>query len=127
MEGSVCCALFSLTISFLGKVALNSLRNGVFSCLHAICNVNTATPILTKPNPLLSSPLRLLLPPSRQQEIEEKLIEEETARRVEELVGKRVEEELEKCIQDFHKIKIPERFPERKYNWQADLLRKYRL
>lgn len=38
-----------------------------------------------------------------------------------------VEEELEKCIQDFHKIKIPERFPERKYMWQADLLRKYRL
>lgn len=32
----------------------------------------------------------------RQQEIEEKLIEEETARRVEELVAKRVEEELEK-------------------------------
>uniref|UniRef100_A0A673ASS9 Potassium channel tetramerization domain containing 16b n=1 Tax=Sphaeramia orbicularis TaxID=375764 RepID=A0A673ASS9_9TELE len=38
-----------------------------------------------------------------------------------------VEEELEKCIQDFRKIKIPERFPERKYMWQADLLRKYRL
>lgn len=38
-----------------------------------------------------------------------------------------VEEELEKCIQDFQKIKIPERFPERKYMWQADLLRKYRL
>ncbi|XP_068571830.1 BTB/POZ domain-containing protein KCTD16b [Cebidichthys violaceus] len=38
-----------------------------------------------------------------------------------------VEEELEKCIQDFHKIKIPERFPEKKYMWQADLLRKYRL
>uniref|UniRef100_A0A8C6T976 Potassium channel tetramerization domain containing 16b n=1 Tax=Neogobius melanostomus TaxID=47308 RepID=A0A8C6T976_9GOBI len=38
-----------------------------------------------------------------------------------------VEEELEKCIQDFHKIKIPERFPERKYNWQSDLLRKYRV
>ncbi len=33
---------------------------------------------------------------SRQQEIEERLIEEETARRVEELVAKRVEEELEK-------------------------------
>lgn len=33
---------------------------------------------------------------SRQQEIEEKLIEEETARKVEELVAKRVEEELEK-------------------------------
>ena len=38
-----------------------------------------------------------------------------------------VKEELDKCIQDFHKIKIPERFPERKYMWQADLLRKYRL
>ncbi|XP_064833271.1 BTB/POZ domain-containing protein KCTD16-like isoform X2 [Oncorhynchus masou masou] len=38
-----------------------------------------------------------------------------------------IEEELEKCIQDFRKIKIPERFPERKYMWQADLLRKYRL
>eukprot|EP00066_Takifugu_rubripes_P020112 XP_011609378.1 PREDICTED: BTB/POZ domain-containing protein KCTD16-like [Takifugu rubripes] len=38
-----------------------------------------------------------------------------------------VEEELEKCIEDFRKIKIPERFPERKYMWQADLLRKYRL
>ncbi|KAF0038501.1 hypothetical protein F2P81_008985 [Scophthalmus maximus] len=37
------------------------------------------------------------------------------------------EEELDKCIQDFRKIKIPERFPERKYMWQADLLRKYRL
>ncbi|KAI7789459.1 putative BTB/POZ domain-containing protein KCTD16 [Triplophysa rosa] len=37
------------------------------------------------------------------------------------------EEELEKCIQDFRKIKIPEHFPERKYMWQADLLRKYRL
>lgn len=52
-------------------------------------------------------PVALLSPPSislsllthcssRQQEIEEKLIEEETARRVEELVAKRVEEELEK-------------------------------
>ncbi|XP_061558447.1 BTB/POZ domain-containing protein KCTD16b [Phycodurus eques] len=38
-----------------------------------------------------------------------------------------VEEELDRCIQDFRKIKIPERFPERKYMWQADLLRKYRL
>ena len=36
-----------------------------------------------------------------------------------------IEEELGKCIDDFHKIKIPERFPERKYMWQADLLRKY--
>ncbi|XP_029107232.1 BTB/POZ domain-containing protein KCTD16-like [Scleropages formosus] len=38
-----------------------------------------------------------------------------------------VEQELEKCIQDFRKIKIPERFPERKTMWQSDLLRKYRL
>ncbi|MBN3278609.1 KCD16 protein, partial [Polyodon spathula] len=38
-----------------------------------------------------------------------------------------MEEELEKCIEDFHKIKIPDRFPERKYMWQSDLLRKYRL
>ncbi|XP_075065781.1 BTB/POZ domain-containing protein KCTD16 isoform X1 [Mixophyes fleayi] len=38
-----------------------------------------------------------------------------------------IEEELEKCIQDFMKIKIPERFPERKYSWQSDLLRKYHL
>ncbi|XP_032885232.1 BTB/POZ domain-containing protein KCTD16-like isoform X1 [Amblyraja radiata] len=38
-----------------------------------------------------------------------------------------IEEELEKCIQDFQKIKIPDRFPERKYPWQHDLLRKYQL
>lgn len=42
------------------------------------------------------SPRRVSASSSRQQEIEEKLIEEETARRVEELVAKRVEEELEK-------------------------------
>uniref|UniRef100_UPI00398EAB74 BTB/POZ domain-containing protein KCTD16-like n=1 Tax=Pristiophorus japonicus TaxID=55135 RepID=UPI00398EAB74 len=38
-----------------------------------------------------------------------------------------IEEELEKCIQDFLKIKIPDRFPERKYPWQLELLRKYHL
>ncbi|XP_071773072.1 BTB/POZ domain-containing protein KCTD16-like [Centroberyx gerrardi] len=37
------------------------------------------------------------------------------------------EQELEKCIQDFRRIRIPERFPERKYMWQSELLRKYRL
>ncbi|KAL0973756.1 hypothetical protein UPYG_G00210500 [Umbra pygmaea] len=37
------------------------------------------------------------------------------------------EQELERCIQDFHRIRIPERFPERKYLWQQELLRKYRL
>ncbi|XP_061901848.1 BTB/POZ domain-containing protein KCTD16-like [Entelurus aequoreus] len=37
------------------------------------------------------------------------------------------EQELQKCIQDFHRIRIPDRFPERKYMWQSDLLRKYRL
>ncbi|XP_029297484.1 BTB/POZ domain-containing protein KCTD16-like [Cottoperca gobio] len=36
-------------------------------------------------------------------------------------------QELEKCIQDFRRIRIPERFPERKYMWQSELLRKYRL
>uniref|UniRef100_A0A672GEX5 Potassium channel tetramerization domain containing 16a n=1 Tax=Salarias fasciatus TaxID=181472 RepID=A0A672GEX5_SALFA len=37
------------------------------------------------------------------------------------------EQELEKCIQDFRRIRIPDRFPERKYMWQSELLRKYRL
>ncbi|XP_061755683.1 BTB/POZ domain-containing protein KCTD16-like [Nerophis ophidion] len=37
------------------------------------------------------------------------------------------EQELHKCIQDFHRIRIPDRFPERKYMWQSELLRKYRL
>nr|XP_055034027.1 BTB/POZ domain-containing protein KCTD16a [Misgurnus anguillicaudatus] len=37
------------------------------------------------------------------------------------------EQELEKCIQDFRRIKIPERFPERKYMWQSELLKKYKL
>ncbi|CAG5991589.1 BTB/POZ domain-containing protein KCTD16a [Menidia menidia] len=37
------------------------------------------------------------------------------------------EQELEKCIQDFQRIRIPDRFPERKYIWQSELLRKYRL
>ncbi|XP_061784020.1 BTB/POZ domain-containing protein KCTD16-like [Nerophis lumbriciformis] len=37
------------------------------------------------------------------------------------------EQELQKCIQDFHRIRIPDRFPERKYMWQSELLRKYRL
>ncbi|XP_028815820.1 BTB/POZ domain-containing protein KCTD16a [Denticeps clupeoides] len=38
-----------------------------------------------------------------------------------------VEQELQKCIQDFRRIKIPERFPERKNMWQSELLRKYKL
>lgn len=37
------------------------------------------------------------------------------------------EQELQKCIQDFRRIRIPDRFPERKYMWQSELLRKYRL
>ncbi|KAA8589023.1 BTB/POZ domain-containing protein KCTD16 [Etheostoma spectabile] len=37
------------------------------------------------------------------------------------------EQELEKCIQEFRRIRIPDRFPERKYMWQSELLRKYRL
>ncbi|XP_035264437.1 BTB/POZ domain-containing protein KCTD16-like [Anguilla anguilla] len=38
-----------------------------------------------------------------------------------------IEEELEKCIRDFRRIKIPDQFPERKYVWQSELLRKYHL
>ncbi|KAK2849276.1 hypothetical protein Q5P01_009110 [Channa striata] len=37
------------------------------------------------------------------------------------------EQELERCIQDFRRIRIPDRFPERKYMWQSELLRKYHL
>lgn len=37
------------------------------------------------------------------------------------------EQELENCIQEFRRIKIPERFPERKYMWQSELLKKYQL
>ncbi|KAB5565448.1 hypothetical protein PHYPO_G00241660 [Pangasianodon hypophthalmus] len=37
------------------------------------------------------------------------------------------EQELQKCIQDFRRIRIPERFPDRKNTWQSDLLRKYHL
>ena len=37
------------------------------------------------------------------------------------------EQELEKCIEDFRQIRIPDRFPERKNMWQSELLRKYHL
>ncbi|KAK7922873.1 hypothetical protein WMY93_009775 [Mugilogobius chulae] len=33
------------------------------------------------------------------------------------------EQELEKCIQDFRRIRIPDHFPERKNMWQSELLR----
>ncbi|MBN3310247.1 BTB/POZ domain-containing protein KCTD8-like [Amia ocellicauda] len=38
-----------------------------------------------------------------------------------------VEEEMKQCIQDFQKIKIPAAFPERKRQWQSELLQKYGL
>nr|XP_005892991.1 PREDICTED: BTB/POZ domain-containing protein KCTD8 [Bos mutus] len=38
-----------------------------------------------------------------------------------------VEEEMKKCIQDFKKIHIPDYFPERKRQWQSELLQKYGL
>ncbi|XP_004703201.2 BTB/POZ domain-containing protein KCTD8, partial [Echinops telfairi] len=38
-----------------------------------------------------------------------------------------VEEEMKKCIQDFKKIHIPDYFPERKRQWQCELLQKYGL
>ncbi|KAK1804132.1 hypothetical protein P4O66_020172 [Electrophorus voltai] len=37
------------------------------------------------------------------------------------------EEEMKQCIRDFRKIKIPQAFPERKRQWQSDLLQKYGL
>ncbi|XP_028816136.1 BTB/POZ domain-containing protein KCTD8 [Denticeps clupeoides] len=36
-------------------------------------------------------------------------------------------EEMKQCIRDFHKIKIPTAFPERKRQWQSELLQKYGL
>lgn len=38
-----------------------------------------------------------------------------------------VEEEMKRCIRDFRKIKIPQAFPERKRQWQSELLQKYGL
>ncbi|KAJ8335704.1 hypothetical protein SKAU_G00390460 [Synaphobranchus kaupii] len=38
-----------------------------------------------------------------------------------------VEEEMKQCIQDFQNIKIPQEFPERKRQWQSELLQKYDL
>ncbi|XP_028975105.1 BTB/POZ domain-containing protein KCTD8 isoform X1 [Esox lucius] len=38
-----------------------------------------------------------------------------------------VEEEMKQCIQDFNNIKIPQAFPERKRQWQSELLQKYGL
>ncbi|XP_016305723.1 BTB/POZ domain-containing protein KCTD8 [Sinocyclocheilus anshuiensis] len=38
-----------------------------------------------------------------------------------------VEEEMKQCIRDFRKIKIPPAFPERKRQWQSELLQKYDL
>ncbi|KAM8847712.1 BTB/POZ domain-containing protein KCTD12b [Synchiropus picturatus] len=38
---------------------------------------------------------------------------------------KMLEEDLKKCIEDFKRIRMPEVFPDRKRNWQNDLLKKY--
>lgn len=37
------------------------------------------------------------------------------------------QEEMKKCIRDFRKIRIPQAFPERKRQWQSELLQKYGL
>lgn len=58
---------------------------------------------------------------SRQQEIEERLIEEETARRVEELVARRVEEELEKRREEIER-EVLRRVEEAKRIMEAQLL-----
>ncbi|XP_069068212.1 uncharacterized protein [Pleurodeles waltl] len=38
-----------------------------------------------------------------------------------------LEGELHKCIEDFHKIRIPKAFPNKKRHWQTELLKKYHL
>lgn len=38
-----------------------------------------------------------------------------------------LESELGKCIEDFRKIKIPVTFPNKKRQWQSELLKKYQL
>ncbi|KAM6381570.1 uncharacterized protein J5M81_009351 isoform 2-T2 [Pluvialis apricaria] len=38
-----------------------------------------------------------------------------------------LESELGKCIEDFRKIKIPIAFPNKKRQWQSELLKKYQL
>ncbi|KAJ7424350.1 BTB/POZ domain-containing protein KCTD16-like protein [Willisornis vidua] len=38
-----------------------------------------------------------------------------------------LQSELGKCIEDFRKIKIPVAFPNKKRQWQSELLRKYQL
>lgn len=38
---------------------------------------------------------------------------------------KMLEEDLKKCIDDFKKIRLPQKFPDRKRHWQSDLLKKY--
>lgn len=38
-----------------------------------------------------------------------------------------LESELGKCIEDFRKIKIPVAFPNKKRQWQSELLKKYQL
>ncbi|XP_064319518.1 BTB/POZ domain-containing protein KCTD16-like [Phalacrocorax carbo] len=38
-----------------------------------------------------------------------------------------LESELGKCIEDFRKIKIPVAFPNKKRQWQSELLKKYHL
>ena len=57
----------------------------------------------------------------RQKELEEKLIEEEVARRVEELVAKRVEEELEKR-KDEIEAEVKRRVEEAKRIMEAQML-----
>ncbi|KAJ8015111.1 hypothetical protein DPEC_G00022760 [Dallia pectoralis] len=37
------------------------------------------------------------------------------------------EDEMKQCIQDFNNLKIPQAFPERKRQWQSELLQKYGL
>ncbi|XP_075853946.1 BTB/POZ domain-containing protein KCTD8 [Microcebus murinus] len=87
---------------------------------------------LTLDRPSKKAPLQWMPPPDkrRNSELFQTLISKS---RETNLSKKKVceklsaEEEMKKCIQDFKKIHIPDCFPERKRQWQSELLQKYGL
>ncbi|XP_048365981.1 BTB/POZ domain-containing protein KCTD8 [Sphaerodactylus townsendi] len=87
---------------------------------------------LTLDRPSKKAPVQWMPPPDkrRNSELFQTLISKS---RETNLSKKRVceklsaEEEMQKCIQDFKNIHIPDYFPERKRPWQSELLQKYGL
>ncbi|XP_054846289.1 BTB/POZ domain-containing protein KCTD8 [Eublepharis macularius] len=87
---------------------------------------------LTLDRPSKKDPLQWMAPPDkrRNSELFQTLISKSretnlSKRKVCEKLS--AEEEMQKCIQDFKKISIPDYFPERKRPWQSELLQKYGL